>query len=336
MNYPISLSTTRLALPVSSLLFAALAMCQTSFCALFDDLPGLSPDAQSALIAHYDARTGVVTTGPSNFVAAWTPVGGNGQPLLSMVVTQAGTGPDIVTYDGEGMLTFSAADAESSRDLRGQLVAPAGSSYTVIWSGHHTTPVPFASAGNYVYNIGRELNHQRDYGGAGAIVELYDGNNTYGGADISAYDDRPTVWTTIYDDRSHRAYANGMDLEVDGTPDYDVAENPLIVIGAYDSSGYNFNGKLSQLIIFNTVIGDADRALLEEHVFTPRLDVVALGSQEVRLEWASLGTNFVLETTASLSSPDWEVVDEEPQVSGDKLVVTHTVAAPYRFYRLRR
>ena len=59
---------------------------------LFDDVPELSTDTRSALVAHYDGRTGVETTG--NVVESWTPVDGDGKLLQVMATssTQRGNG----------------------------------------------------------------------------------------------------------------------------------------------------------------------------------------------------------------------------------------------------
>ncbi|MFP6864311.1 MAG: hypothetical protein VCA35_00110, partial [Roseibacillus sp.] len=74
---------------------------------LFDDVPGLSTEAQAALVAHYDGRAGVATTG--SVVDSWTPVDGDGMLLPGMVTssTQRGSGAaDLITYDGSDRLIF--------------------------------------------------------------------------------------------------------------------------------------------------------------------------------------------------------------------------------------
>jgi hypothetical protein len=64
-----------------------------------------------------------------------------------------------------------------------------------------------------VYNIGNELNHQREVVGTVATLELYDGMRTFRGGSIQTYDNLTTVWTTIYDRNSHGAYAKNAGLQ---------------------------------------------------------------------------------------------------------------------------
>ena len=62
---------------VISVAIATCLICRTDTSAsLFDDVPELSSAARSALVAHYDGRTGVAITG--NVVESWTPVDGEG------------------------------------------------------------------------------------------------------------------------------------------------------------------------------------------------------------------------------------------------------------------
>jgi hypothetical protein len=58
--------------------------------------------------------------------------------------------------------------------------------------------------------------------------------------------------------------------------------------------------------------------------------------EELRLSWPATGSNFVLETCASLSPSNWATVQQAPVVAGRELVVTNEVCGATRFYRLRR
>jgi hypothetical protein len=235
---------------------------------LFTDIPGLSAGAQSSLIAHYDARTGVGTTGST--VNTWTPVDGNGTALPAMVVTstQRGAGPaSLISYDGTGVITFDDNTVSADgRFLSGTLANAASTSFTVFWRGHYDSGTTFETSGLYAYNIGpTDISHQRDDSGGGHRVEMYNGT-TYGGDDITAYDDIDTVWSTVITVNTHTAFANGTNLNLAGTPANSVAANANIDIGAFSGSGFDFLGDMSHLIIFESALSDADRGLVEAHL----------------------------------------------------------------------
>ena len=92
---------------------------------------------------------------------------------------------------------------------------------------------------------------------------MYNGT-TYAGDDITAYDGvSDTVWSTVITSDSHTAYVNGTNLNLGGSPTNSVAANASIIMASYSSSGYDFVGDMSQMIIFESALSDADRALVE-------------------------------------------------------------------------
>ena len=235
--------------------------------ALFTDVPGLSASAQGSLVAHYDGRTGVTTTGSS--VNSWTPVNGSGTAIPGMEVTsvqRGGGAASLISYDGSGRLSFDdTAVGADGRYLAGALSNTATVNFTVIWLGNYDAGAPFATSGTYAYNIGaNDISHQRDDGGGGFRVEMYNGT-TYAGDDIRVYDGIDTIWSTVITANSHTAYANGTNLNLVGTPTNSVDANAGIIMGAYSSSGYDFVGDMSQMIIFNSALSDADRLLVESY-----------------------------------------------------------------------
>jgi hypothetical protein len=235
---------------------------------LFDDLPGLSTAARSALVAHYDGRAGVATTG--SVVESWIPVDGDGMPLPDMVTssTQRGSGaPDLITYDGSDRLIFDdTSTGADGRYLSGNLANAGSTDFTIFWLGHYKNSAPFANAGSYAYNIGpSDISHQRDDGGGGFRVEMYNGT-TYAGDDITAFDGTDTVWSTVITASTHDAYADGSNLNLGGSPANSVAANAAIVIGAFSSGGYDLVGEIRQIIIFESALGDDDRGLVEAYL----------------------------------------------------------------------
>ncbi len=245
-----------------------LICCAVTSASLFEDVPELSTDARSALVAHYDGRTGVATAG--NVVESWTPVDGDGKSLQGMAAssTQRGNGAaNLITYDGSGRLIFNDPSvAADGRYLSGTLTNAGTSDFTIFWLGHYQDNAPFATSGTYAYNVGlNNISHQRDDGNEGFRVEMYNGT-TYTGDDITAYDGIDTVWSTVITANTHDTYANGMNLNLVGTPTNSVTANAAIVIGAYSGSGYDFVGDMSQVIIFASALGDDDRGLIENYL----------------------------------------------------------------------
>ena len=235
---------------------------------LFDDVPGLSASARSTLVAHYDGRAGVATT--DSIVESWTPVDGDGVLLPGMVApsTQRGSGAaDLITYDGSDRLIFDDPSAGADgRYLSGNLANAGTSDFTIFWLGHYQDGAPFATSGTYAYNVGlNNISHQRDDGDGGFRVEMYNGT-TYTGDDITAYDGIDTVWSTVITATTHDAYANGVNLNVSGSPTNSVVANAAIVIGAWSSGGYDLVGEIRQIIIFESALDDDDRGLVEAYL----------------------------------------------------------------------
>ena len=266
---------------------------------LFVDIPELSAEAKASLVAHYDGRTGVSTTG--NTVDSWTPVDGNGNALSGMEVTNTQHGTvdaSHISYDGSGTLTFT-DPGSGGRYLAGTLSNSASTDFTVFWRGHYEADAPSATSGNYAYNIGpSNISHQRDDGGGGFRVEMYNGT-TYVGDDIQVYDGVDTIWSTVLTADSHTAYANGTNLNLVGSPTNNVVADASIIMGSYSSSGYDLVGDISQMIIFESALSDADRALVEGFLTPPpapmtlALDKASYESgEDVVVSWTNAPGNF--------------------------------------------
>ena len=226
------------------------------------DIPGLSDTAKSAFVAHYDGRNGVVEAGGG--VSSWTPVDMDGAPIDGLIVNRAGgAAQDMITYDGTS-LTFDDVD-NSASGLSGTLANAATNGFTVVWLGYYESGMYNIGSGSYAYNIGpNDVSHQLEDG----FIELYNGT-TYRGDDITAYYDNNTVWSTVINGSSHTAYANGTDLNVPGSA-VAVAANAPILIGAYSTSapGYDFEGSISHIMIFEAALSDTDRGLVETYLLS--------------------------------------------------------------------
>ena len=253
----------------ATLAISSIGLSDTS-ASLFDDVPGLSAAARAALVAHYDGRAGVATNG--SVVESWTPVDGDGSLLPGMVAssTQRGSGAaDLIAYDGSARLIFDdPSPVADGRFLSGSLANAGTNDFTIFWLGHYQDGAPLATSGTYAYNVGlNDISHQRDDGNGGFRVEMYNGT-TYTGDDITAYDGIDTVWSTVITATTHDTYANGMNLNVGGSPINSVTANAAIVIGAWSPGGYDLVGEIRQMIIFESALGDDDRGLIEAYLGT--------------------------------------------------------------------
>jgi len=68
----------------------------------------------------------------------------------------------------------------------------------------------------------------------------------------------------------------------------------------------------------------------------PWLEIALAGPTSVRIMWATNFTDYVLESTTSLSGGSWGSVTNAPSTAGDRLFVTLDTDVSGRFYRLRK
>lgn len=297
---------------------------------LFTEVTGLSSSAQSSLVAHYDGRIGLDTTG--SVVNSWTPVDGNGVLISSMTATSTASGagaPELINYNGSSSLIFTdSTGSGDGRYLTGSLSNSASSDFTVIWLGHYKNGAPFATSGTYAYNIGpNNISHQRDDFGDGFRVELYNGT-TYGGDDITALDGVDTVWSTVLTADSHTAYANGINLNVAGAPTNNVVANATINIGAFNASGYDLVGEISHILVFDTSLSNADRLLIEDWLAQQaRPPAISISVQNKIAELTWTGAGHLL---SSDDLKEWRVE------AGATSPMTWTIDKNREFFRLAK
>lgn len=261
----------------AGLVLAVLVTSVTAPAALFQELPGLSAAAQDSLVAHFDARIGVgITAGE---VTGWTPVDGDGDALPGRALARGGLATGVISHDDDDTLSFvRPVTGRTTAFLQGTLNGvPAGTAYTVFWRGQFTPRVGIN--GNNLYSLGNQLTHAHS-SGAQALIELHNGGTYYYGASIAAHDSQTTVWSTVYSGATHRAYADGTDLAVQTLPwlSYSVPANPVFRIGTHAFNERHFNGDVSDLILFNTALSDADRALVEGYLAAIPEPAVAWGA----------------------------------------------------------
>jgi len=145
------------------------------------------------------------------------------------------------------------------------------------------------------------------------------------------------------------------DVNGDGRPDLisaDQLDDTLTVLTNNGSGGFGFNATLSVggapiSVIAVDLNADGKRDLvcvnLGNNTLTvlinltpfppaPSLGIGSVGSQQTAIFWPAGDTNYVLETSTNLSSPNWTRVTNGAPLIG--VVLTNT--APSSFYRLSR
>lgn len=69
---------------------------------------------------------------------------------------------------------------------------------------------------------------------------------------------------------------------------------------------------------------------------SPRLDIMLLGVDEIRLAWSTNDTGFVLECVSTLASENWGIVTNSVVIDGEYFSVTVEAAHPGGYFRLRK
>ena len=59
-----------------------------------------------------------------------------------------------------------------------------------------------------------------------------------------------------------------MDLNVNttGTPGYNVVANPTLFVGAFLTSGFDFRGRMAELLIYDGILNTADRDAVQSYL----------------------------------------------------------------------
>lgn len=244
-----------------------------------NDIPGLSDSAKNSLVAHYCGSMGLVSSNNSNTgldtnLAEWGPVDGNGDVIQEFGLKVMGNNDgSAISLSGDSPIRkifFTDPTPTNTLRLEGPIpnLENGAENYTIFWRGHYdSSPDSFEDAGRYAYNIGaNNVSHQRDEIPGSSPrrfqIELFNstGNNN-AGDDITVYDDRDTVWTTVVEGASHQAFANGNNLNVSGAA-VAIEANPTMVLSSFNQNGFDFIGEMQDLIIFKSALSDRDRALV--------------------------------------------------------------------------
>lgn len=184
----------------------------------WDGVEGLSAQAKSQLVVHFDARVGVEVDDLGG-VLGWEGRDADGAVVVNALRRgQPGEAADNIAMNAEGNgLVFRETSTTQTQHLFAELFDGEnnllnGGEVTIFWVGFYSSANPQGDGnlGRYTYNLGGlgpgniapGMNHQRRsvtqnvgcFVGEGAGTA----GTTYLGSSISSYSDVPAVWQTIY------------------------------------------------------------------------------------------------------------------------------------------
>ena len=247
---------------------------------------------------------------------AWNPVNKDGNQLsnnLGRLTSQNNNGSSVteqITRSSTGdSIQFADPENESpsaGQRFEGELPLPGNlSSYTIFWRGHYDSGHAYQSLGMVAYNVGPDtILHQR---GPDGNSSSFGGSQV--GDDISTFDNQDSVWSTVVSGDSLAAYANGIDLNLDGVGDR-LPPSPNITLGAVGPEGLDFVGEIKDLIIFSSALSDADRALVRAHLSPP--EVVVTNTNDS-------GNNTLRQAVSD--SPSNTLITFDPSLSGQTITI---------------
>jgi hypothetical protein len=102
-----------------------------------------------------------------------------------------------------------------------------------------------------------------------------------------------------------------------------------------DSIELTFQFIKSEAIAGTTYVGFLDNIVLEQIPAEVKL-AIGLVDDELVLHWPTSAAGYILESTSSLSLPNWEAIADLPEVENGFYRLTLPAEGPARFFRLRR
>jgi len=150
----------------------------------------------------------------------------------------------------------------------------------------------------------------------------------------------------------HDIYIGGLFSRVYGTTPPDFEGTPANCVAKWDGTNWTGLGNgLSSISLgvvalmttgselfvggrFGAAGGKPSKNIALWHI--PHALSTSRSGDALTLSWPATGKNFVLETTENLAPANWVEIYEAPVLAGDQLIVTNSISATARYYRLRR
>jgi hypothetical protein len=107
----------------------------------------------------------------------------------------------------------------------------------------------------------------------------------------------------------------------------------LIGRSSWDSS--QITGLVDDVRLYNRALGASEISTLANPSANPRLSILPIGASVV-ISWPIAASGFTLESTPSLSNPDWEPVTSQVFWTSTNLVITNAATGPAQFFRLKQ
>ncbi len=167
------------------------------------------------------------------------------------------------------------------------------------------------------------------------------------GSSVAPLLDQWVHWAVVYDTTNLTIYRNG-----NQGPNGGIASNPVIAALGYSTyrgsiligselaqpASRTWNGLLDDVAVFNTPLSEAQVGTVMGGDFSgfitrPSLSV-NVNAGTVILSWSALLPGFEVQSTPSLTTPQWTAVTTKPAQQGPDLTLTLPATAPGQFFRL--
>jgi hypothetical protein len=308
------------------------------------------------------ADTGVTTDG-AGYVTYWADQSGNGSDVVSdgiqqyePVLTNGYNGLPAVYFNGTNGLVNAAATA--ALNITGDMAIYAVAEIDDYSSsgGREIVSKAAGTAGNipasydfYARNTGK-LWFYRGNGGSGGNLVSY-------GSLVSVTTPAPGVPHIIVANMAGTTASQYLDGVTNGTAQITVpladggqyfwvgARSDFFVNNDPNAAAPAMKGNMSEILLFNVALSDADRASLDNYLgkkyainigLLPTVTISTAGGMIV-LSWPATASGYVLEATSSLQNPNWTAVpDAVPTNNGGTNSVSLNLTGNSQFYRLHQ
>lgn len=266
------------------LALAGVFVTATTTVALANDPP---PVSSGTLVANFasDISTMDFVEG-TNEVSAWRAKNNSGIALAGVGATTSNIIFDPTEVNGKGAVVVNDYSGQN-RHLEGDLGGVSLTAATIFWHGYYSPGRDGSlsdSSGQYIYSLGADgangtqLDAQCDDG----FFEIYGGDSTQRGIDITDWHGQYSIWTTKFyagpTKVGHDAWVNDVHLGVPVTSDgYALADDNLVLFayqnsGGSGSSGYNFVGNVHQVLIYDGALDETDTQAIKDYLACKMID----------------------------------------------------------------
>ncbi|MEM9176851.1 MAG: PEP-CTERM sorting domain-containing protein [Myxococcota bacterium] len=229
------------------------------------------PISSANLVLQLRADVASVAVDAQGDVLSWTAAN---DPAI-VLTRDPGFTPDEIRFEPAGAFgqpTVRVSDFGGNPHLDATLPGSIQlSDATILWLGFYRNST---SGSETLYTIGNgagggTYSHQQNAG----VIEVDDGSTVYSGGDTALpYRGVPTVFATQYAGgtpvANHVVRADGIDLGVASSPiGYDGTPDPHpISLFAFDGSGRNFEGDLTELLVYDGLLTPSELADVEAYL----------------------------------------------------------------------